>query len=149
MPRGTSGGWFLSFGRIGALPQAGLLALRPGGVWNAIVGSADVYVFLGVLLGSALWPWRSASKAAQPTPVLTVGLARILSHGGGFGSTSAVGPLRYLLTGRAAFTMRRVTGPRLRCNSLQGKRWRRPMPLTNSARDQQHRPATLGVAACR
>ncbi len=50
------GGWIVS--TAGDTPQAGILSLRPGGIWNEILPGAYVLVFLVVLLGTAVWLWR-------------------------------------------------------------------------------------------
>ncbi len=50
------GGWIVS--TAGDTPQAGILSLRPGGIWNEILPGAYVLVFLAVLLGTAVWLWR-------------------------------------------------------------------------------------------
>jgi alpha-1,2-mannosyltransferase len=39
----------------GDTPQAGLLSLRPGGVWTQILPGVYVLVFAVTLLGSAIW----------------------------------------------------------------------------------------------
>jgi alpha-1,2-mannosyltransferase len=50
------GGWFVAVS--GDTPQAGILSLRPGGTWDAILPSAYVFVFTIVLLATAVWLWR-------------------------------------------------------------------------------------------
>ena len=50
------GGWFVSV--AGDTPQAGILSLRPGGIWREILPGAYVFVFLAVLLCTAVWLWR-------------------------------------------------------------------------------------------
>jgi alpha-1,2-mannosyltransferase len=46
-------GWFTSV--AGDTPQAGVLSLRPGGVWDEIILGSYVFVFLVVLLCTAVW----------------------------------------------------------------------------------------------
>jgi alpha-1,2-mannosyltransferase len=50
------GGWFVAV--TGDTPQAGMLSLRPGGVWDEILPGAYVFVFVFVLLATAVWLWR-------------------------------------------------------------------------------------------
>jgi alpha-1,2-mannosyltransferase len=50
------GGWIVAV--AGDTPQAGILSLRPGGVWGQIMPGAYVLVFLVILLATALWLWR-------------------------------------------------------------------------------------------
>lgn len=50
------GGWFVS--TSGDTPQAGILSLKPGGLWREILPGAYVFVFLAVLLCTAVWLWR-------------------------------------------------------------------------------------------
>jgi alpha-1,2-mannosyltransferase len=47
------GGWFVSV--AGDTPQAGVLSLRPGGIWAEILPSTYVLVFAVVVLGTAVW----------------------------------------------------------------------------------------------
>jgi alpha-1,2-mannosyltransferase len=57
------GGWFVSV--AGDTPQAGVMSLRPGGVWNELLPAAYVFVFIAVLLVTALWLWRSTGSSAH------------------------------------------------------------------------------------
>jgi alpha-1,2-mannosyltransferase len=50
------GGWFVSV--AGDTPQAGILSLRFGGTWREILPGAYIFVFLAVLLCTAVWLWR-------------------------------------------------------------------------------------------
>jgi alpha-1,2-mannosyltransferase len=50
------GGWIVA--TAGDTPQAGVLSLRPGGVWNEILPGAYVLVFAVVLVGTLVWFWR-------------------------------------------------------------------------------------------
>jgi len=50
------GGWIVA--TAGDTPQAGILSLRPGGIWTDIVPGAYVFVFLVVLVGTVVWLWR-------------------------------------------------------------------------------------------
>ena len=50
------GGWIVA--TTGDTPQAGILSLRPGGVWTDILPGAYVFVFLVVLVGTVVWLWR-------------------------------------------------------------------------------------------
>jgi alpha-1,2-mannosyltransferase len=63
------GGWFVS--ASGDTPQAGILSLRPGGLWREILPGAYVFVFLAVLLCTTVWLWRLPD---------TGGLTRSASH---------------------------------------------------------------------
>jgi alpha-1,2-mannosyltransferase len=47
------GGWFVSV--AGDTPQAGVMSLRPGGVWTELLPGTYVFVFAAVLLCTALW----------------------------------------------------------------------------------------------
>jgi alpha-1,2-mannosyltransferase len=60
------GGWIVA--TAGDTPQAGLLSLRPGGVWNEILPGAYVLVFFMVLLGTALWLWRQRDDLVLTGP---------------------------------------------------------------------------------
>ena len=55
------GGWIVF--TAGDTPQAGILSLRPGGVWTEILPGIYVLVFAVTLLGSALWLWRFRADA--------------------------------------------------------------------------------------
>ncbi|MGH3558305.1 MAG: glycosyltransferase 87 family protein [Mycobacterium sp.] len=56
-------GWFTS---VRAHSQAaGVLSLRPGGVWNDIVPGGYPVVFVAVLIGTAVWLWRSPRRSEQ------------------------------------------------------------------------------------
>jgi alpha-1,2-mannosyltransferase len=50
------GGWIVS--TAGDTPQAGILSLQPGGVWNEILPGAYVLVFIVILLATVVWLWR-------------------------------------------------------------------------------------------
>jgi len=50
------GGWIVA--TAGDTPQAGILSLRPGGIWIDILPGAYVFVFLVVLVGTVVWLWR-------------------------------------------------------------------------------------------
>lgn len=50
------GGWFVSV--RGNHRAAGVLSLRPGGVWNDIIPGTYVFVFVAVLISTAIWLWR-------------------------------------------------------------------------------------------
>jgi alpha-1,2-mannosyltransferase len=50
---GLLGGWIVF--TAGDTPQAGLLSLRPGGVWTEILPGAYVLVFAVTLLSSVIW----------------------------------------------------------------------------------------------
>ena len=51
------GGWFVS--TAGDTPQAGVMSLRPGGIWDQLLPGAYVLVFLAVLLCTGAWLARS------------------------------------------------------------------------------------------
>lgn len=62
------GGWFVAF--PGDTPQAGMLSLRPGGVWNDIIPATYVFVFVTVCVVTAAWlRWarRPGGPIAQRT----------------------------------------------------------------------------------
>ena len=42
----------------GDTPQAGILSLRPGGIWGQIMPGVYVLVFAVILLGAVVWLWR-------------------------------------------------------------------------------------------
>jgi alpha-1,2-mannosyltransferase len=50
------GGWIVA--TAGDTPQAGILSLKPGGLWGEILPGAYVFVFAVVLFGAAVWLWR-------------------------------------------------------------------------------------------
>ena len=50
------GGWIVA--TAGDTPQAGILSLRPGGIWTEILPGAYVFVFLAVLVCTVVWLWR-------------------------------------------------------------------------------------------
>jgi alpha-1,2-mannosyltransferase len=50
------GGWIVA--TAGDTPQAGILSLRPPGVWSEILPGAYVLIFGVVLAGAAVWLWR-------------------------------------------------------------------------------------------
>jgi alpha-1,2-mannosyltransferase len=62
------GAWFVAF--PGGTPQAGVMSLRPGGVWNDIIVGTYVFVFVAVCIGTAIWLWRHEA-ARQPAEVVT------------------------------------------------------------------------------
>jgi alpha-1,2-mannosyltransferase len=55
--------WFTSF--VGTSPNAGVLALRPGGVWGAIIAGTYVLALIAVLVCTWSWLWR-ADPVAEP-----------------------------------------------------------------------------------
>lgn len=55
-------GWFTGVGRS---PQAGVLSLRPGGLWNDVMPGGYVLVFVAVLVGTALWLRRSPQPSGR------------------------------------------------------------------------------------
>jgi len=57
------GGWFVSV--AGDTPQAGVMSLRPGGIWNEILPATYVFVFVTVILGTAVWLWRLTGSSAH------------------------------------------------------------------------------------
>ncbi|MDT5131866.1 MAG: alpha,2-mannosyltransferase, partial [Mycobacterium sp.] len=63
------GGWFVAF--PGDTPQAGLLSLRPGGMWDKIIPGAYVFVFLAVCVVTAVWLWRSERALSSRTHTAT------------------------------------------------------------------------------
>jgi len=50
------GGWIVA--TAGDTPQAGILSLRPGGIWTDILPGAYVFVLLVMLVGTVIWLWR-------------------------------------------------------------------------------------------
>jgi alpha-1,2-mannosyltransferase len=60
------GGWFTS---LGEHREAGVLSLRPGGVWNEILPGTYVFVFVSVLIGTAVWLWRATAGRSPDAPV--------------------------------------------------------------------------------
>lgn len=58
------GGWIVF--TAGDTPQAGILSLRPGGVWTEILPGAYVLVFAVTLLASAAWLWRFRGELGRP-----------------------------------------------------------------------------------
>jgi alpha-1,2-mannosyltransferase len=70
---GLVGGWIVA--TAGDTPQAGILSLRPGGVWTGILPGAYVLVFLLVLLATVVWLWR-----LRDDPRLTRPPAHDLEH---------------------------------------------------------------------
>jgi alpha-1,2-mannosyltransferase len=50
------GGWIVA--TTGDTPEAGILSLRPGGIWTELLPGAYVFVFLVVLVGTVVWLWR-------------------------------------------------------------------------------------------
>jgi alpha-1,2-mannosyltransferase len=61
------GAWFVAF--PGGTPQAGVLSLRPGGVWNEIIPATYVFAFVTVCIVSAVWLWRTRPARPSVTPV--------------------------------------------------------------------------------
>jgi alpha-1,2-mannosyltransferase len=61
------GAWFVAF--PGGTPQAGVLSLRPGGVWNEIIPATYVFAFVTVCIVSAVWLWRTRPARPPVTPV--------------------------------------------------------------------------------
>ncbi len=59
------GGWIVARWRH---PQAGIMSLRPGGIWTDILPGAYVFVFLAVLVGTAVWLWRLRADVRLPCP---------------------------------------------------------------------------------
>jgi alpha-1,2-mannosyltransferase len=59
------GGWFISV--AGDTPEAGLLSVRPGGVWNDVIPATYVLVFLTVLVSTAASLWRSTEAGVAGT----------------------------------------------------------------------------------
>jgi alpha-1,2-mannosyltransferase len=55
----TVGGWFVSV--AGDTPQAGIMSLRPGGIWTQLLPAAYVFILFAVLLATGLWLARSAA----------------------------------------------------------------------------------------
>lgn len=55
------GGWIVT--TAGDTPQAGILSLRPPGVWSEILPGAYVLIFGVVLAGAAVWLWRLRDDA--------------------------------------------------------------------------------------
>jgi len=64
------GGWIVSV--AGDTPQAGLLSLRPGGVWTQILPGAYVFVFIAALACTAGWLWWSRRDTGR--------LSRLRAH---------------------------------------------------------------------
>ncbi|MBV8929479.1 MAG: DUF2029 domain-containing protein [Mycobacteriaceae bacterium] len=59
-----AGGWFVSV--ADHTPQAGILSLRPGGIWNVIMPAAYVFLFAAVLLCTAAWLSRTRDANRLP-----------------------------------------------------------------------------------
>jgi alpha-1,2-mannosyltransferase len=55
------GGWIVF--TAGDTPQAGILSLRPGGIWGEILPGAYFFVFVTVLLGTVVWLRRLRDDA--------------------------------------------------------------------------------------
>jgi alpha-1,2-mannosyltransferase len=55
------GGWVVF--TAGDTPQAGIMSLRPGGVWTEILPGTYVLVLAVTMLGSVLWLWRVRDDA--------------------------------------------------------------------------------------
>jgi alpha-1,2-mannosyltransferase len=60
------GGWIVA--TAGDTPQAGILSLRPGGIWNEILPGSYVFVFAVVLLSSAVWLPRQRVERLTRAP---------------------------------------------------------------------------------
>ncbi len=88
------GGWFTSFGAQRG--ESGVLALRPGGVWNDVIAGTYVYVFLAAVLTSACWLWRTRPGVPQ--------------EGGGFGIVRSVLPERVRCSSRTSWPGGRGVG---------------------------------------
>ncbi|MBV9638880.1 MAG: DUF2029 domain-containing protein [Mycobacteriaceae bacterium] len=54
---GLCGAWFVAF--PGGTPQAGILSLRPGGMWDQIIPGSYVFLFVAVSALTAVWLWRT------------------------------------------------------------------------------------------
>ena len=52
----------------GDTPQAGIVSLRPGGVWTEILPGAYVLVFIATMLGSVIWLWRIRAAELRRSP---------------------------------------------------------------------------------
>ncbi|WP_293054971.1 hypothetical protein [Mycobacterium sp.] len=63
----TLAGWFRSL--RGASPEAGLLSVRLGGVGADLISGSYVFVFVAVLIGTAVWLWRSGRRPAPDIAV--------------------------------------------------------------------------------
>jgi alpha-1,2-mannosyltransferase len=50
------GGWIVA--TAGDTPEAGIMSLRPGGIWTEILPGAYVFVFVVAVLGTVVWLWR-------------------------------------------------------------------------------------------
>jgi alpha-1,2-mannosyltransferase len=61
------GGWIVA--TAGDTPQAGIMSLRPGGIWAEILPGTYVFVFLAILLGTLVWLWslRDDVRLARPS----------------------------------------------------------------------------------
>ena len=60
------GGWIVT--TTGDTPQAGILSLRPGGMWTEILPGAYILVFVAVLIGTVVWllHMRDDVRSARP-----------------------------------------------------------------------------------
>jgi alpha-1,2-mannosyltransferase len=56
-------GWLTEF--KGKTPRTGAVTLRPGGVWNDILPSGYVFIFLAVVGCTAAWLWRRSEKPTR------------------------------------------------------------------------------------
>jgi alpha-1,2-mannosyltransferase len=65
-------GWLIS--TRGRTPGSGLVAWRPGGLWNTLLPSGYVLVLLITAIGSALWLWRRRAAPGPPA------LCRVDTH---------------------------------------------------------------------
>lgn len=73
------GGWFVSI--AGDTPQAGLMSLRPGGIWTEILPGAYVFVFVAVLACTAAWLTRSAAHDLEHLKSVDTGGNRRIALG--------------------------------------------------------------------
>jgi alpha-1,2-mannosyltransferase len=60
------GGWFVSV--AGDTPQAGVMSLRLGGKWDEIMPATYVFVFVAVLVCTAVWLWRERGRRLTRSP---------------------------------------------------------------------------------
>jgi alpha-1,2-mannosyltransferase len=92
----TFAGWVVA--TAGDTPEAGLLAFRPGGVWDVMIPAAYVVAFAGVLAATAWWlRGRPAYDTGTTTggllyPVTRTQFADAADRGGTEAWTSTVSP---------------------------------------------------------
>ena len=53
---------------VGGTPEAGIMSLRPGGIWAQILPGAYVFVWLAVLVGTAVWLLRRCDDVGLTRP---------------------------------------------------------------------------------